>query len=602
MTQEALFVFVLIGLAGAMMASNRVRYDLVAIIVVLALIIGDILPVSTALSGFGSSVVIMVAGLLVVGEMLERTGVARAVGDLILRHGGKDEIRLLLLLMLACAILGCVMSSTAVVAIFIPIVLRIAADTGIAQSRLLLPMSYAALISGMLTLIATPPNLVVSDGLADQGYAPLGFFSFLPVGAVVLVAAMVYCVLVARSALGQKSHAVAGAVERPVRTIAGLATRYEVQTHVHVVDIRHRPDIEPDFSASGVRILARGRGVRRGRKLAIYAPGMELRAGDQLLVMGTAQDVGTITDADWCAGVQTIGRSQSEWLSVVGAADVMIHPESTLIGRTIMNIAFRTTYGLDVISVLRDGETLSDPLNTRLQANDRLLVAGAWKKLDALVARTHDFVLLGMPRERHEVAPAADRFAVALAILGGMVLLSVLNIVPVVVAVLLASTAAVLCRTLSADEAYRSIHWSSIVLVAGMLPLADALNHTGGSALIVNSLLDLAGEASPRVMMTFLFALTAGVGLILSNTATAVLVTPIAITTAETLGVSPYPLAITVLVAASAAFSTPVSSPVVTLVVAPGNYRFADFLKIGLPLTLVVGAITVLVTPWVFPF
>ena len=202
MTQDAVFVFFLIGVAAVLMASNRVRYDLVALIVVLALILGDILTVGQALSGFGSSVVIMVACLLVVGEMLERTGVARAVGNMILKRGGNDETRLLFLLMVSAAFLGSVMSSTAVVAIFIPIVLRIANDTGLDKSRMLLPMSYAALISGMLTLIATTPNLVVSDELVEHGFDALGFFSFFPLGLVILCVTIAYMLLWGRRLLG----------------------------------------------------------------------------------------------------------------------------------------------------------------------------------------------------------------------------------------------------------------------------------------------------------------------------------------------------------------------------------------------------------------
>ena len=198
MTPDAIFVFVLIAVAGGLMASNRVRYDFVALLVVIFLIISGTLSVGEALSGFGSSVVIMVACLLVVGELLDKTGVALGVGNWILKRGGTSEPRLLMLLMVCAAGLGSFMSSTAVVAIFIPIIFRIAKNTGISQSSFLLPMAYAALISGMLTLIATPANLVVSDELVAHGFEPLGFFSFLSIGVVILVIAVVYILFIGR--------------------------------------------------------------------------------------------------------------------------------------------------------------------------------------------------------------------------------------------------------------------------------------------------------------------------------------------------------------------------------------------------------------------
>lgn len=604
MTEDAQFVFLLTGIAAAMMASNRVRFDLVAMIVVLALIISGVQTAGQALSGFGSTVVIMVAGLLVVGEMLDRTGVARAVGNMILKHGGKNEKRLLVFLMLGASILGSVMSSTAIVAIFIPIIVRISSETGLAKSRLLLPMSYAALISGMLTLIATPPNLVVSDTLVEHGLAPLGFFSFLPIGAAVLVVAILYFLTVGQRLLG---HATESAVEKSAksnRSLHDIAANYSLQDGMHVLIVEKVPTIPLEtFNLSGrVRVLARRRPKSmRDAEPVIYAPGMELRQGDQLLVVGDSADIEVVTKGLDISRYGDADFTRGDWISKIGAADIMVHPEAREIGHSIADLEFAEKFGLEVLGILR-GDELVDLLRTeKLRAGDRLLVAGGWDEIDAIVARNHEFVLLDQPGERTSTPAAANKFLVAFLILTGMVALSVFNVVPVVVAVLLAAIAAIATGTMTADHAYRSIHWSSIVLVAGMLPLADAMESTGGSQIVVDWLLVSFGEASPYKMMGVLFVLTAGLSLVLSNTASAVLVAPIAIVAAENLGVSPYPLAITVLIAASAAFSSPVSTPVVTLVVAPGGYSFADFLKVGLPLTVVVGLITVLLTPVFFP-
>ncbi|WP_415719850.1 SLC13 family permease [Roseibium alexandrii] len=605
MNSDIGFVFALIGVAAVLMASNRVRYDLVALIVVLGLILGNILSVGEALSGFGSSVVILVAGLLIVGEMLQRTGVARSVGDLILKHGGTNETQLLILLMVSAGFLGSVMSSTAVVAIFIPIVLRIAAETGLDKSRLLLPMSYAALISGMLTLIATTPNLVVSDELVAQGYTALGFFSFFPIGVLILGVTIVYMLVWGRSQLGAKTTAAPVKRKRKSRAAAELWTAYHIQGEVYDFWVGGPVPLEDvrAMKAKGAIFEARRRRARdRERETVLFRDGMELQRDDLVLVRGPKDVLEEIASRSDFTRRSAIGARAEDWQDSLGMADVMVHPEASILGETPAQALAHETPELECLGILRSGEPISVDNSTVVQAGDRMLVLGPWDELEQLVEMPDDFVLLTYPKERENVVPMLSKFGVAIAILFGMVVLSALNIVPVTVAVLLAAVAAILFRTMSAEQAYASISLPTIVLIAGMLPLANALETTGGSEMIVDHLLSVVGEANPRVMMAALFLLTAALGLVLSNTASAVLVAPIAITAAEAMGISPYPLAISVLIAASAAFSTPVSTPVVTLVVTPGGYAFSDFLKLGVPLTLVVGLVTVLVTPFLFPY
>ncbi|MBO6507538.1 MAG: SLC13 family permease [Roseibium sp.] len=605
MTPDVLFVFGLIGVAAVLMASNRVRYDLVALIVVVALVLGNILSVGQALSGFGSSVVILVACLLVVGEMLERTGVARFVGDLILKKGGSNETRLLVLLMVSAAILGSVMSSTAVVAIFIPIVLKIAADTGLNKSRLLLPMSYAALISGMLTLIATTPNLVVSDELVAQGYQALGFFSFFPIGMLILAVTVLYMLFWGRMLLGATAPAQQPQKRRRARTAADMWGAFQLEGDVNDFWIGGPVSLETirEMGEAGVTFVARRRrGEDRKRETVLFRDGMELQRDDVVLAKGPLEVLDQIAARSDFTRRSATGARPEDWRDYLGLADVMVHPEASIVGETPETAVSHDVRELEVLGILRNGDPVSDLANAEIKGGDRLLVLGPWDELDALIEQRDDFVLLSYPKEREDTVPMLSKFTVAIAILIGMVVLSALNIVPVTIAVLLAAIAAVLFRTMTAEDAYRSVSLTTLVLIAGMLPLANALEMTGGSALIVEQLLHLVGEANPRIMMGALFLLTATLGLVLSNTASAVLVAPIAITAAEAQQVSPYPMAISVLIAASAAFSTPVSTPVVTLVVTPGNYAFSDFLKLGVPLTLIVGLVTILVTPFLFPF
>jgi di/tricarboxylate transporter len=228
-------------------------------------------------------------------------------------------------------------------------------------------------------------------------------------------------------------------------------------------------------------------------------------------------------------------------------------------------------------------------------------VAGSWNRIAKLRDEMHDFVLLELPAEFEEVRPAHRRAPIAIGILLGMVLLSASGLVPVVAAVLIAALAAVATRCLTMEDAYRSVSWSSVVLLAGMLPVADALEKTGGTDILVNSVVSGLGSSGPYAMMTLLFFLTAGLSLFLSNTASAVLIAPVAIHSALAMGVSPYPFAIIVLIGASAAFASPVASPVVTLVVEPGRYRFVDFVKVGTPLMLLTYIVAIIVTPIIFP-
>ena len=275
MSGEIVFVFGLIAVAAALMASNRVRFDVVALLVVLALMLSGVLTVGESLAGFGSSVVILVAGLLVVGEMLARTGVARAVGDWILKKGGASETRLLIYIMVGAATLGAVMSSTAIVAIFIPIVLRVAAQTGNDPSRMLMPMSYSALISGMLTLIATPPNIVVHEELKAAGFEGFGFFSFAPVGAAVLAAGVVYVLLLGRRLLSGADEAPSDA--QPTRTIQELSEYFEVR------DIVMRLQIEPSSPLVGKTIAESGLMARYGARILGITSGGQRRGEESCI-------------------------------------------------------------------------------------------------------------------------------------------------------------------------------------------------------------------------------------------------------------------------------------------------------------------------------
>lgn len=599
--------FLILLVAALLFASNRVRPDLVALLTVLALMLTEVLTPREALAGFGDPVILVVAGLLIVGEALTRTGVAQAISRWIMRIAGHNETRILILLMASAGILGSVMSSTAVVAIFIPVALAIGRKSGISASRLLMPLSFAALISGMITLIGTTPNLVAASELDRSGFDSFNFFDFTPIGITVLALGIAYMVLWGRRLLPGEDRAPVDTLRQGLRELAaefevlGQGNRLRVNPRSPLVG---RTLVDSDIGTRyGSWIVMLEREERLGRVTKASPSGdLTLRAGDVLVMGGDEDSTERLVEENQLERLPLDERHRLSWLRDVGLAVVLIHPESRMLGKSLKKGRFRSRYSLNVLAVRRRGKLLERFLDKPLHVGDELLVLGAWDVIGRLQRFGHDFVLLALPSELQESAPARRMAPVALLILLGMVLLSALEIVPIVVAVLLAAVAVVFTRTLTMEDAYRSIHWSSLVLVAGMLPVADALQKTGGVDLIVGYLDTGLGDTGPYLMLTALFWLTAGLGLFLSNTATAVLMAPIAIGAAQTMGVSPQTYVMTISIAASAVFMSPISTPVVTLVVAPGGYRFSDFVKVGSPMVLLTWLVAVVLIPLLFPF
>lgn len=586
---------------------NKPRMDVVALLVILALPLSGILTLEETLSGFSDPSVLLIAALFVIGQGLVSTGIAYQLGDWIIQRSGNSETRLLILLMLTVAGLGAVMSSTGVVAIFIPIVLSIANRLGSSPARLLMPMSVAGLTSGMLTLVATAPNMVVHSELVRSGNAGFGFFSITPIGLAVLALGIGY-MLLTRRWLERKP---AGNPARPRQTLASLAARYRL------TDRERRLRVLPDSplanqplnalalrSEYGINVIALER-PQRLRTLLLVATGNNMVQAGDILLVDLASPAIALVGVYQQLGLQAEPLSDSYYnrhAHQLGLAEAALPPESALLGKTVQGLGFRSEYQLNVVGLRRQGQALDGLLiDERLKSSDTLLVAGTWKAINRLHGLSRDVLLLSVPAEVDEVAPTKRKAPYALLSLAVMIALMVSGVVPNLLAALIGCLLMGAFRCIDMDSAWRSIHWPSLLLIVGMLPFALALQKTGGIDLAVNGLLQLLGDAGPRALIAALFALTAIIGLFISNTATAVLMAPVAIATAQALGVSPMPFAITVAVAASAAFMTPVSSPVNTLVLAPGGYRFIDFVRIGVPLTLLVMLASTLLIPLLFP-
>ena len=608
MNEQLAVVLVLLAVAITLFAINRPRMDAVALLVLVALPFTGVLRVDEALAGFSDSNVVLIAAMFVIGESLVRTGVARLLGDWLGARVGRSEVRLLALLMVVVCGIGAMMSSTAVTAIFIPVVLRCAQNIGSPPGRLMMPLSFAALISGMTTLVASPPNLVVNSELVRNGHAGFHFFSFTPFGVPVLALGVAYMVFARHWLRVGKDHT-AAAPHRPRLTdwiaeyrLAGRGNRLRVTAASSLVG---RSLDEANLRDAGADVIAVERTHRFSTVLRRATGGTEVRAGDVLFV-ALQPPAGLLEEFCKRFALEALPLSEAAFdklAQAIGMAEVIVPADSRLVGKTIAEAALRTRTGLTVLGLRRGRQVWEDGLlGERMRVGDTLLVVGSWRQIQRLRSDDAGVLLLRLPTEVDEVLPAAGKAPRAIACLAVVVLMMVLGVIPNVQAALIGCLLMGALRCIDLDSAYRSIDWKTILLVVGMLPFSTALERTGGVKLMADGLMTVVGGAGPHGVVACLFTITALLGLFISNTATAVLMAPVAIAVAKASGASPYPFAMTVALAASTAFITPVSSPVNTLVVTPGNYKFGDFVRVGGPFALIVLIVSVFLVPWLLPF
>lgn len=620
MTLEIAIVFGIILAALVLFASDVLRLDLVALLALLALALTGILTPEEAVAGFANPVVLMIAGLFIVGEGLYQSGVAARIARLPARFAGSSETRLLVSIMVIVALLSAVMSSTGTVAVMLPVVMGLAWERGINPSRLLIPVATASLLGGMLTLIGTPPNIVVSQALAATGREPFHFFSFTPVGAVMLIIGLGFMLLLGRRMLPDRQGPAGrtrGAGDTTVSDLANVyalpetLARARVPANSPLVGARLRDaDLRGRYGVTIADIRERAPKARLTASLRPartylarpVLPDTQLAAGNILLLHGRPESVTAMLEAEGLEPLPPVADAPA-LPKDVGLVEVLLTPRSNLLGSSIRDARFRDKFRVTVLAVRRLGEPLQEDLRrATLRFGDTLLVKGPWRNIQQLQAEHHDFVVASRPRELEEAGRPLSRAPLAAIIMLGMLAVMTFGILAPVVAVILAAVAMVLGRVVRIEDAYRAIHWESVVLIAAVLPLATALEKTGGIVLIVETIAGAVGHRGPLVVLAALFILTSGLSQVISNTATAVLLAPIAVGLAVGLDAAPEPFLMAIAVAASTAFATPVASPVNVLVLGPGGYRFGDFLRIGLLLQLFIFAATLIVVPLLFPF
>ena len=603
---QLVVVLILLAAAIVMFAINRPRLDAVALIMLTALPFTGVLTMSEALAGFSDSNIVLIAALFVIGEGLVRTGVAQRLGDWLIVKAGRSEVRLIVLLMIVVCGLGATMSSTAVTAIFIPVALRVAQTAGLGPSRLMMPLSMAALISGMTTLVATAPNLVVNGELERHGLAGFRFFSFTPFGLPVLVLGIVYMCF-ARRWLSAKHEARTS--NRP--SLADWISEYKLADREYRLRVTEGSPLAGKTlselnlrGGSGASIVAIERNARLGRVMLRPTAKFELMEDDILLVdlFAPQADIGALRQKFALEEIPLSGAYFSDRSQEIGMAEVIVPATSDLIGQTVVGAEFRSRFGLTVVGLRRGTSAHEDKLlHEALRVGDTLLLIGPWRDIEKLRTQSRDVVIIELPADLDEVLPAPGKALQALICLAFVVGLMVSGVIPNVQAALIGCLLMGAVGCVDLTSAYRSIDWKTLVLIVGMLPFSIALQRTGGVDLAADALRTVTGSAGAHVVLGTLFAITALLGMFISNTATAVLMAPIAVALAKETHASPYPFAMIVALAASTAFMTPVSSPVNTLVVTPGNYTFGDFVRIGVPFSIIVMVVCVILVPWLLP-
>ncbi len=597
MTPEVGLTLAILVAAILLFASERLPVDVVALLVVLALIVTGLLTPTEAFTGFANPAVIAVASIFVVSGGLFQCGIAGRIGRVIVSLAGRSEVHLIALLMIAVALLSAAMNNVAAVAVLLPVAVGIARQTDIAPSRLLLPLAYGAVMGGTLTLIGTPPNLIVSDVLRQRGLPPLGFFEITRVGIPLVLAGAVFMVTIGRRLLP----------DRPVREKLRrtklpeeLLDIYHLPERIFALNVpASSPVVGQTLAESAMRhhfdltVL----GVVRGsERVIVPEPSEVLRAGDRLLVEGGPRRLQRAVSS-WGLQPSEATGDEAELLLAgdTGLVEATLAPRSSFEGHTLRELGFREKFGLTVLALWRGGEPIErDVADERLMIGDALLVQGSWRRIRLLQREPDLIVLLG-----DEAVPRRTRKAPwAVIILLAMVASVVTGIAPISVAALGAALLMILTGCLRIEEAHRAIEWKVIFLVAGTLPLGLAMENSGATQWIADVALSPVADMGLVPLLAVLFLTTAGLNLAMSNYATAVLLAPIAFSIAVSHGLDPRPLVLVVALASSVAFATPIAHQSNLLVMGPGDYRFGDYIRVGVPLSL-VALVVIVVALWV---
>ena len=618
-----LITILILAVSAAFFVSGKFRSDIVALCSLTALLIFQILTPEEALSGFSNQVVIMMIGLFVVGGAIFQTGLAKMISSRILKLAGRNELVLFLLVMLVTGGIGAFVSNTGTVALMLPIVVSLAYNAGMSPSRLLMPLAFASSMGGMMTLIGTPPNLIIQDTLTNAGYEPLSFFSFLPVGLICLGTGIIVLLPLSKIFLSKKAKRHDNAASG--KTLSQLVSEYSLSDNLFRLRIREKSpadgktvvdlDLRRKYQVNVLEIRRKETPQQRFLKTVnqeLASPKTLMYAGDVLYVRGEAESINRLS-RDFNMEIlddhtSEIASSRGKTLAFydIGIAEIVLMPSSNMVNQSIRDAGFREKFNVNILGIRRKQEYILHELGeVKVHSGDVLLVQGTWQDIARLSKEDTEWVVLGQPLEEAAKVTLDYKAPIAAAIMIMMVAMMVFDFIPVapVTAVIIAGLLMVLTGCFrNVEAAYKTINWETIVLFAAMLPMSLALEKTGVSGFISESLVKGLGDYGPVALLAGIYFTASLMTMFISNTVTAVLMAPIALQSAIQTGVSPVPFLFAVTVAASMCFASPFSTPPNALVMPAGQYSFMDYVKVGLPLQVIMGIVMIIVLPMLFPF
>ena len=615
---------IILVITVALFIWGRVRADIVALTALAALLVLGILTPAEALAGFSSPIVIMMIGLFVVGGAIMQTGLAKLTGNKLMALSRGNETITFLLVMLVTSFIGAFVSNTGTVALMMPIIMSIAAGSGMQSSRFLMPLAFAGSLGGMLTLIGTPPNLVIDEVLTESGYQPLAFFSFFPVGIIVIAIGIIVLMPLSKIFLSKKQS---GKKKKQGKSLDDLVDEYQLLDNLHryIVPSR-RPSAALDENGEQMDIVGKTlKDLSIQKKYGVSI--IEIR-NEKKSRLGLVKDVSQnmakssstiqVHDTLYIIGEEEkMKRFASDYglrkmkdvkidFYDLGLTEIVVMPTSNFAGLRIGEANLRKRFGINVLGVKRGDEYITDNLiAAKLHVGDMLLVQGEWTNLAHLATDTSNWVVIDQPEKTADKVLLDYKAPVAAAIMLLMITMMVFDFIPVapVTAVIIAGLLTVFAGCFrNVEAAYKTINWESIVLIAAMMPMSTALEKTGASALVSQGLVESLGSMGPTALLAGIYFTTSLMTMFISNTATAVLMAPIALVAAQQVGVSPYSFLFAVTLGASMCFASPFSTPPNALVMKAGGYTFMDYVKVGLPLQIIIGVVMTFVLPLLFPY
>ena len=615
---------IILVITVALFIWGRVRADIVALTALAALLVLGILTPAEALAGFSSPIVIMMIGLFVVGGAIMQTGLAKLTGNKLMALSRGNETITFLLVMLVTSFIGAFVSNTGTVALMMPIIMSIAAGSGMQSSRFLMPLAFAGSLGGMLTLIGTPPNLVIDEVLTEGGYQPLAFFSFFPVGIIVIAIGIIVLMPLSKIFLSKKQN---GKKKKQGKSLDDLVDEYQLLDNLHryIVPSR-RPSAALDENGEQMDIV--GKTLKELSIQKKYGVSIIEIRNEKKSRLGLVKDVSQnmakssstiqVHDTLYIIGEEEkMKRFASDYglrkmkdvkidFYDLGLTEIVVMPTSNFAGLRIGDANLRKRFGINVLGVKRGDEYITDNLiAAKLHVGDMLLVQGEWTNLAHLATDTSNWVVIDQPEKTADKVLLDYKAPVAAAIMLLMIAMMVFDFIPVapVTAVIIAGLLTVFAGCFrNVEAAYKTINWESIVLIAAMMPMSTALEKTGASALVSQGLVESLGSMGPTALLAGIYFTTSLMTMFISNTATAVLMAPIALVAARQVGVSPYSFLFAVTLGASMCFASPFSTPPNALVMKAGGYTFMDYVKVGLPLQIIIGIVMTFVLPLLFPY